>query len=110
VLSIEMDINVFSQYEFFFHPADSQTEYLLVNMDAASSTRRTRRAISGISPRKLLALASGRRGCGGGDRLSGENGVKKARDRIAPSSLRTGFCTASFPRRSSTSRTWAAIT
>ena len=56
VLSIEMDINVFSQYA-FFHPEESKTEYLLVHQDGSIIyAEDAARDIGDIAP-ELLALA-----------------------------------------------------
>jgi two-component system, sensor histidine kinase YesM len=84
VLSIEMDMNIFSEYDFF--AADpSKPEYLLVGKDggiifAADGAR----DIAGIAP-KLLALSSG--GAEGAAEYLTENGVKKLAivSRVEPS-------------------------
>ncbi len=87
VLSIEMDINVFSQYE-FFHPADSETEYLLVNRDGSIIYAADAARDIGDIAQMLLALAAR----GGADVAAAtdyleENGVKKLAivSRVEPS-------------------------
>ncbi|MFH1879462.1 MAG: histidine kinase, partial [Bacillota bacterium] len=78
ILSIEMDMKIFSEYD-FFSPGASGTEYLLVGKDGSVIyTADDARDISDIAP-KLLALAAAD---GGGEAAAAtdyitEGGVKK---------------------------------
>jgi two-component system, sensor histidine kinase YesM len=85
ILSIEMDMNIFSEYAFFSADA-GKPEYLLVSKDggiifAADGNR----DITQIAP-ELLALASGGDAAGATEYIT-ENGVKKLAivSRVAPS-------------------------
>ncbi len=90
ILSIEMDINVFSSYD-FFAPTDTDTEYLLVGSDGSMIYAEDKaRDISAVAP-TLLTLASAAADESGGviaatDYLM-ENGVKKLAivSRVMPS-------------------------